>query len=210
MTHHLRTALTSATLLTLTLGLTGCSPHPAAIPSGLPSGVGHSQAPLPTYGSDDSDIGDEPARSPDTTTDQTPAAPVPLLTQIWLADPPPGSGPVIALRFLQALQRDDDVNAGMQLHIFNRQAMLGRDDGFLHRVMNDVRKNARLAQAGPCTTARRLSSESAVVTCGRQHVVVHVVTDMSNGVQLGGWLTHHDVYRGPHSHAYNTLDQWNG
>ena len=131
----------------------------------------------------------------------------PVLTQIWLADEPSGSGPQIALRFLRALQRHDDLAADRELYSWGRFMFSGEDLATLHTVMNDVRRHAQLDAAGLCSRAEPLTTESAVVTCGRTKIVVHVLhDDYAHGVQISHWHVHHDVYRGRHTHAYTTVE----
>jgi hypothetical protein len=118
-----------------------------------------------------------------------------------------GTGPQIALRFVQALQRRDDLAAARTLTTLSRLSLSNGTMPHLHRVMGDVAKNARLASAGRCTTARALTREAAVVHCGTQRIVVHVLADRwSSGVQIDPWHPQYDVYRGPHTHAYTALD----
>jgi hypothetical protein len=131
--------------------------------------------------------------------------PLPLLRQLALAPAPTGSGPLIALRFLRALQRHDDLAAGHELYSLTRLLISDRRDRFLTTLMDDVRTHAALDTAGPCTHARSLNDESAVVTCGHTKVVVHVLSGFARGVQLADWRTHRDVYPGRHTHAYTTL-----
>lgn len=115
---------------------------------------------------------------------------------------PRGSGPAIALRFLRALQAGDDLAAAKQLVGTERLFLALRSDEHLALVMGDVMANAELAGAAPCTYAVPLSREAAVVSCGTQHVVVHVRTGLLPGVQISSYFPHNDVYLGPHTHAY--------
>ncbi len=117
-----------------------------------------------------------------------------------------GTGPQIALRFLRALQRHDDIAAARTLTDIGRLAVSVHDEAHLHRVMADVAAKARLASAGPCTSARRLNADAAVVTCGTRRVVVHVSDGLIAGVQLAPWHPRDDVYRGAHTHAFSDLD----
>jgi hypothetical protein len=137
---------------------------------------------------------------------------LPILTRIWMADEPRGSVPSIALRFLQSVQRGDDLAADRQLYHFDRYLFIGSDLGLLHRTMNDVRRHAGLAGAGlpgagPCVRATRLAREMAVVLCGRIRVVVHVAgeADDERGVQINERHVRHDVYRGAHTHAFTQI-----
>ncbi|HEV2889985.1 MAG TPA: hypothetical protein VGX28_06380 [Frankiaceae bacterium] len=122
------------------------------------------------------------------------------------APDPTGTGPQIALRFLRALQRRDDIAAASTLTAIGRLSVSLHGDAHLHRVMADVAANARLVTAGPCTSAARLNHDAAVVTCGTRKIVVHVADGIVAGVQLAPWHPQGDVYRGPHTHAYSDLD----
>jgi hypothetical protein len=209
MNRRLRTTLTSASLATLAFGLTGCAPATTARGPGLPSPGVNSQTPRPGNTAAGSGVNDDPAGSPGPTSDPWEPTRLPILTQIFLGNAPTGSGPTIALRFLRALQRGDDLAADRELYQMGRDLIARHDLTFLHAVMNDVRVHAKLAHTGPCARAQQLNRESAVVSCGHQHVVVHVLHDQwGSGVQIAGWHTHHDVYRGPHSHAYTTINPW--
>jgi hypothetical protein len=124
------------------------------------------------------------------------------LKQIWLANQPSGSGAAISLRFLQALQRHDDLAADRELYSVDRQYFAFEGLRALRRAMQEVRHNAGLEHAARCTDAIRLNREAALVRCGRLRVVVHVLHDeLASGVQIGDWSYHRDVYRGPHTHA---------
>ena len=117
-----------------------------------------------------------------------------------------GTGPQIALRFLRAVQRHDDIAAARTLTDIARLSVSLHGTAHLRRVLADVAANARLEQAGPCTTARRLNADAAVVTCGARCVVVHVSDGVFAGVQLAPWHPRGDVYRGAHTHAYTAID----
>lgn len=119
---------------------------------------------------------------------------------------PTGSGPQIALRFLRALQRHDDIAAARTLTAIGRLSVSLHGDSHLRRVMADVAAKARLATAGPCTSATRVNPDAAVVTCGSRKIVVHVADGFAAGVELAPWHPQGDVYRGPHTHAYSDLD----
>lgn len=119
---------------------------------------------------------------------------------------PTGTGPQIALRFLRALQRHDDIAAARTLTAIGRLSVSLHGEVHLRRVMADVAANARLGQSGPCTSAARLNPDAAVVTCGSRKIVVHVADGVVAGVQLAPWHPRGDVYRGPHTHAYSDLD----
>jgi hypothetical protein len=117
-----------------------------------------------------------------------------------------GTGPQIALRFLRALQRHDDTAAARTLTDIARLSVSLHGAAHLRRVLADIAANARLAQAGPCTTARRLNPDAAVVTCSARRIVVHVSDGFYTGVQLAPWHPRGDVYRGPHTNAYSAID----
>ena len=117
-----------------------------------------------------------------------------------------GTGPQIALRFLQALQRSDDLGADSELFALGRSLLATHDLNFLQQIMADVSANAGLASAGRCTQAESLTRDSAVVTCGPQRVVVHVLSgQFGSGVLIADWLRHYDHYRSKHTHAFTTL-----
>lgn len=126
----------------------------------------------------------------------------------WLgyAIDPPGHRVDIALRFTQALQQHDDFAAGLELSSLTRTGLGGLGDPQLQELMADVRGHAGLDAAGPCTQARDLDADSVVVTCGRTNVVVHLDTFLGPGVLISDGWTHEDVFRGPHTHAYTTLE----
>lgn len=191
--------------------LTGCAPQaPALRPPRSATGAADVLArpvpdePLPTEEPDPLDPPD-----PDEAAEERPDLRLddgfegmPLLFRIWTASPPRGSGPQIALRFMQALQRGDDYAADRELDQFDRFLFEERPVTVLHKAMDDVRRNAGLAAAGPCEHATPLSRESAVVLCGRVHVVVHVpVHGDDHGVKINKQHARKDVFRGPHTHA---------
>lgn len=185
------------------------SPHDtSAAPLHAPSApVEADPTASPALDADDSWSGLENAETDASVVDdiQAPDYDLPVLEQVWLADQPPGTGPQIALRFVKAVQRRDDVAADRELYSFGRQMFAAEGIRALHQAMADVRRNAGLDHAAPCTRALRLSDEAAVVTCGRLRVVVHVLDDsMAHGVQIGDWWVHQDVYRGRHTHAFTT------
>jgi hypothetical protein len=128
------------------------------------------------------------------------------IDRLAFAPDPTGTGPQIALRFLRALQRHDDIAAAGTLTAIGRLAVSLHGEAHLRRVMADVANHARLATAGPCTSAARLNHDAAVVTCGARKIVVHVADGIVAGVQLAPWHPRGDVYRGPHTHAYSDLD----
>ena len=130
------------------------------------------------------------------------------LREIRNAPRPVGSGPQIALRFLQALQRHDHIAAAKQLAVTGRVHFGTNDGATLDRVMTDVAHHAGLSSAGPCTHARPLNDEAAVVTCGTTPVVVHVSGRGTRaGVRISDWFVHRDVYPGPHTHGYTTYER---
>lgn len=125
----------------------------------------------------------------------------------WLsyAVTPPGRRKEIALRFAQALQRHDDFGAGLELSLMRRDALANIGDPQLHAYMADIRRHAGLSAAPDCTGSRDLDADSALVTCGPTAVVVHL-SDILPGVIVDGWTVHDDVFRGPHTHAFTSLD----
>jgi hypothetical protein len=196
----------SVAAMTAVLTLTGCGagPNPWSTPTSSAGARDHIATALVPL-SPEKTAGPTPVAEPGSTAPSL-WAELPILEQVWRADPPRGTGPEIALRFLRALQRGDDVAADRELYVFGRQQFSPSGMWLLHRVMSDVRRNAGLAQAGRCTRTGRLAKESAVVTCGRIHVVVHVLADdLAHGVQISDWHVHHDVFRGPHTHAFTTF-----
>jgi len=129
------------------------------------------------------------------------------LAQAWLDDDPTGSGPQIALRFLQALQDHDDLAADRQLYGWERMILAGGDLDYLRKVMNDVRRNANLDKAGRCRDADWVDSDHVAVDCGSTTVVVRVDDDaLATGVRISGWDGHDDGYQASHTHAYTTVE----
>jgi hypothetical protein len=128
------------------------------------------------------------------------------IDRLAFAPDPSGTGPQIALRFLRALQRHDDIAAARTLTGIGRLSASLHGEAHLHRVMADVAAHARRATAGRCTSAARLDGDAAVVTCGAHKIVVHVADGFGAGVQLAPWHPRGDVFRGPHTHAYSDLD----
>jgi hypothetical protein len=128
------------------------------------------------------------------------------IDRLAFAPDPTGTGPQIALRFLRALQRHDDIAAARTLTGIGRLSASLHGEAHLHRVLADVANHARLATAGRCTSAARLNHDAAVVTCGARKIVVHVADGFVAGVQLAPWHPRGDVYRGSHTHAYTALD----
>lgn len=129
------------------------------------------------------------------------------LQQLFRADQPVGTGPEIALRFLQALQDGQDLAAAHELYVFGRRLLAQQDMSLLHQVMRDVAGNAGLDGAGPCTSARPVSAQAAVVTCGDLNVVVHVLAaEYGSGVLISDLHPRWDTYAGPHTHAFTTVD----
>jgi len=190
----------SRTLLALTgvataLLVSGCAGHPQPAPARVPAA---DPAPVSTT---------KVIATPDPTPDEEPAAePVDPLDEIAFAPDPLGTSPQIALRFLKALQRGDDLAADRELGLSARFELSRSGIGYLHRVMSDVRGHAGLSQAGPCTRARVLAEESVVAFCGQQRVVVHVWHDVfGRTVEIGGWWVHDDAFRGRHTHAFTQL-----
>jgi hypothetical protein len=128
------------------------------------------------------------------------------LPELIRADQPTGTGPQIALRFLQALQTGNHVAAALELLVGGRAWLAADGAEVLHAVMRDVASNARLDDAAPCTGATRLNTEAAVVRCGQTNVVVHVLDDeVASGVQIAPWHPRWDMFRAPHTHAFTTF-----
>jgi hypothetical protein len=148
----------------------------------------------------------EPSLGPEIAVDAPEDPAQKALEDAWRRDPR-GTVAQISLRFVQALQRGDDLAALRELDREERMWLSMRDLWTLHRVMSDVRKNAALTDAGPCRHVAQLSAKAAVVTCGRQRVVVNADPWVGlTGVRLSDWTLHHDVYRGPHTHAYTLME----
>jgi hypothetical protein len=156
-----------------------------------------------------------PAVSPAASVDASPAAPSeqpspvpvsPLLRDVWSDVVPEGSATQIALRFLVALQHGDEQAAVRELSLVGRSYFAVHDGEVRHLILRDVAAHAALAHAGPCTSADRLTAEAVVVRCGRANIVVHVLDDpLAPGVQLAPWHVRHDVFHGPHTHAFTTV-----
>jgi hypothetical protein len=148
----------------------------------------------------------DPAPGPEQTPYEDPQARA--LRDSWPATDPRGTMPQIALRFLRALQRGDDLAAERELSSPNRERLSFDDLWTLHRVMSDVRRNAGLSGSGGCTRVWQISTEAVVAVCGRRHVVVNLDPgdDLLPGVHLSDWTRHYDVFHGPHTHAYTTID----
>lgn len=181
----------------LCLTLAACGSHRAATPS-----VQFVPVPVDAPTSDtDLPVVDDPAPSP-SPTDAWGWVDPPLF-RIWEEGPRKGTHAHLALWFLQALQQHDDVAAARELN-WNTMGVYGGDDERpLHATLNDVRHNAGLDHAAPCTQARPLSSVGVVVFCGSLAVVVHVGLDPGqDGVCIGDPRQFHDVYPGPHTYAY--------
>lgn len=198
-----------AASLSLTVALAGCSdpaPSATATTTRPPQAAQSTDTDVATGGGDTQPSTNLPTQAPRDSS----ARPDPereQLRQLYLADPPTGTGPEIALRFLQALQDGRDLAAAHELYIFGRSLLAGHDMDVLHGVMRDIAHNARLADAGPCTTATAVAAEVAVVSCGQRRVVVHVLADRySSGVQISDVHPRHDVYPGPHTHAYTSIE----
>jgi hypothetical protein len=220
MHHRNRTlALTTASLSLLTLvagcGRLGAAPASPTAPIDASSSPTPQSSEMPANPATQEPTDHEhatpepsPVHPSDVQTDDTADDPDDVrLQQLWLADPPVGSGPQIALRFLRALQDGDDFRAATELFIAGRTGLSYRDRAFLHHVMRDVAGNAKLQEAGRCTAAHRLTTESAVVTCGQQNVVVHVLdSDIASGVQISDAHPVRDHYNAPHTHAFTTLE----
>jgi len=205
-----RTLLAVPALLVL-LATTGCASLSTA---GAPSGAGQSgrSAASSSASSDSSDSldssGELSASSDDDEVDQLgeeTEAIAEELRELWYQDEVEGSAPQIALRFLQALQRGDDLAAARELTSTWRIT----DAWQLHRVMSDVRRHARLAGAGRCTRAIAFRREQVIVACGSQRVMVQAVAEEgTSGVNVFDepptyWDT--PPYRHPHTWAYTTV-----
>lgn len=114
---------------------------------------------------------------------------------------PDGNSAQIALRFLIALQDGDELAAARQLTSIGQLYFSYKPRTSLDRIMDDVARNARLDTAGACDYAEQFNDQGVVVTCGQVNVVVHVRNDKQRrGVQLSD--QNHDIYPGPHTHAY--------
>jgi hypothetical protein len=188
----------------------------AALIAGAAVACGHgTSTKAPTAGTGEAPVVIVAVPEPDPTLDVPAATGVDLdvdlgedepIDRLAFAPDPTGTGPQIALRFLRALQRRDDIAAAGTLTAIGRLSVSLHGEEHLRRVMADVANHARLATAVPCTSAARLNHDAAVVTCGTRKIVVHVADGILAGVQLAPWHPHGDVYRGPHTHAYSDLD----
>lgn len=143
------------------------------------------------------------APSVGTPDDATIRAEAAQLEQVWLADDPTGTAPEIALRFLQALQRHDDVAALRE----TLASWTVNDPWQLHRVMNDVRRHAQLEGAGPCRRALPFTTEVVVVACGTRRVLVQATAAYGlAGVALWDRPRNPGAYRYPHTWAITTVE----
>lgn len=127
------------------------------------------------------------------------------LRELWLANDVRGTAPQIALRFMQALQRGDDLAAARELLATWRIS----DAWALRRVMDDVRRHARLEGAGACTRAMTFREGQVIVACGRQRVMVPALSDpLTRGVDIFGepLFFGRDPYRHPHTWAITTVE----
>lgn len=200
-------------LLTGAMALTACggsAPGSASTAEGEPPRPAQTSAATDRETSEGLDAG--PADAP-VTHDAHPTRPAATddstgrqqLTELILIDQPAGTGPEIALRFLRALQRGDDMAAARELFIGGRSWLAADGEAVMHTVMRDVAKNAGLASAGRCTSAEAVSKEAAVVRCGRTNVVVHVLADAAaSGVEIAWWHPRRDAFPAPHTHAFTT------
>jgi hypothetical protein len=221
MNRHARTLAATTASLTLIAGLAACGQSSAAptappatspAPSSAPTrdSAAEPATPHPDHGAagDAKHEGRTPIHPLDVLIDDmTGHSDSDKLRQLFLADQPTGTGPQIALRFLQALEDRDDYRAAHELYIAGRTLLAQHDITFLHRVMRDVAYNAALDTAGRCTTAERLTAETAVVSCSEQRVVVHVLDGPEgSGVQISDRHPAVDTYAGPHTHAFTTIE----
>jgi hypothetical protein len=197
-----RTVLVAGLAALLCTGITSCSRGEST--SALDPQPTTSAAAAVSSEPDDA-LSEQESTLADDLPDLTQPTPKPLDAILFGPDP---SGPSqnIALRFVRALQRHDDLAADRELTRRGREVISYRGMGYLRRLMNDVRRNARIEHTGPCTRAAVLDDDSVAVQCGPQVVIVHVQNDrLFTGVQVSGWFTHDDVYPGPHSHAATEL-----
>jgi hypothetical protein len=199
--HHTRAATVAA--LAIAVAATACSrsTHPAGTPA-APAQVTSEQAPTIVVAIPEPPI-DDPLDLGTVDVDLGLDKPIDRLPFDANTD---GTGPQIALRFLRALQRHDDIAAARTLTDIARLAASLHGEAHLHRVLADVAARAHLATAGRCTSARRVNPDAAVVTCGARRIVVHVSDGFGAGIQLAPWHPRGDVYRGPHTHAYSDID----
>lgn len=224
MTRHARTLTTTTAMLCVTAILAGCAGRPAtsaptASPSPNPASTSSLDSGPDQPGLVDGDLaapqeqGADPTLTPGVPLAASAAAPpVPSaeqtqLRELFFADPPTGTGPQIALRFLQALQAGQDFTAAHELYIAGRTLLAQHDLAFLQQVMDDIRNNAGLRAAPRCSTATPVNAEAAAVRCGQLTVVVHVMADeYGSGVQISDAHPAGDSYRAPHSHAFTRLE----
>ena len=122
------------------------------------------------------------------------------------SEDPQGTTATIALRFLQAVQRGDDLLAARQLGWQERLRLSRTDPWVLARVMADVRRHARLDGRSPCRHARPYDERSVLVACGRVRVLVRVEPDWmaGNGVLVLAGVPK-DAYRHAHTFAFSTV-----
>ncbi|MDP9183575.1 MAG: hypothetical protein M3P04_12475 [Actinomycetota bacterium] len=197
----MRRCLPVLALVTTAL-LTSCS-GPAAAPHASPDAV-RALAAL-----DASAPGSDP--SVDGRIDDSAAEAKALEEAFWAPDPR-GSTAQIALRFLQALQRQDDLAALRQLGQLERQKIAEADVWALHRVMNDVRRNAHVNGSGACGFAKAFDEDDVLVACGQQRVMVHLDPSpvLGGGVEVlaaYSWIAWpKDPYRHAHTLAYSSVD----
>lgn len=124
------------------------------------------------------------------------------LSDLFFSQDIRGTAPQIALRFMRALQRKDDLAAAREvLGVWRME-----DAWVLHRVMNDVRRHAALEGAGACTRALPFKHDLVLVACGGQRVMVQASDDVVPGVTLFDRPRHFGEYRHPHTWAITTVD----
>ena len=122
------------------------------------------------------------------------------------APDPVGSPVSVALRFLQAVARGDELAAAHQLAWQERLKLSRTDPWVLERVVSDVRRHARLTGRSACRHARPYDDRSVLVACGPVRVLVKIdPTGLGgNGVLvLSGPAP--DRYRHAHTFAYSTV-----
>lgn len=218
MTPRTRTLAAAAAALTMTAALTGCAmtddaPAPRTASPTAPTGASTDMTePAPNETAIDELEHEIATRADQSALPAADAAavaaePVPPLRELFLGDPPTGTGPQIALRFTQALQAGEHLTAARELYIAGRALLATRDLPFLDQVMTDITSNARLSAAAPCTSAIAINDEVAVVSCGRLRVVVHVLADQySSGVQISDAHPARDLYTQLHTHAFTRVE----
>lgn len=213
----LRTRTTAAfmALAVIIAGTAACSrtedPGPERAP-GPASTAPHPDSGSPRQGPEDVPHDDVGKLGDDVVASSTPA-PVEgarpgrtRLQELYFLPHPVGSGPQIALRFMQALQAKDVYAAAAELYIVGRTHFATEDEAELRRVLGDVARNAGIQDAGICTSSRPLDATSSAVFCGPRAVLVHVLADRyGSGVQLSDRHPRFDVFDGPHTHAFTTL-----